>query len=401
MPRPTKGTRLYLEPERRGKDGKLYQRATWVIRDGAQKISTGCPAELRELAEQKLAKHIADKYQIPRERGRHPSEIVVSDVLHIYLADVAPKQAREAEVRQRVIKLTEWWGMKSLADVNGRSCREYVAWRTQQPVKAFRADGSRQPVRMVTAAGARRELEDLRAAINYHRREGLCSEIVEVTLPEKSPPRDRWLTRNEVARLLWAAIRYREVQKGVQTDKRSRYHIARFILVAVYTGTRSAAICGAGFSPGEGRGWVDLERGVFYRRPEGSRETKKRQPPIRLPIRLLAHMRRWYEASPTKSAVVEYNGRPLESIRKAFEKVVADAGLGPEVTPHICRHTCATWLMQNGTDVWEAAGYLGMTVEVLESVYGHHHPEFQAKAAEAATAKRPLPARVKGNVIAL
>ena len=36
---------------------------------------------------------------------------------------------------------------------------------------------------MVTAAAARRELEDLRAAINHHRREGLCSEIVSVVLP--------------------------------------------------------------------------------------------------------------------------------------------------------------------------------------------------------------------------
>jgi hypothetical protein len=30
--------------------------------------------------------------------------------------------------------------------------------------------------------------------------------------------------------------------------------------------------------------------------------------------------------------------------------------------------------MQNGCDLWEAAGYLGMSVETLEKVYGHHHP---------------------------
>jgi len=39
---------------------------------------------------------------------------------------------------------------------------------------------------MVSTAAARRELEDLRSAINYHRREGLCSEIVSVVLPERS-----------------------------------------------------------------------------------------------------------------------------------------------------------------------------------------------------------------------
>jgi hypothetical protein len=40
---------------------------------------------------------------------------------------------------------------------------------------------------------ARRELEDLRAAINHHRREGLCSEVVSVVLPEKSAGRELWL----------------------------------------------------------------------------------------------------------------------------------------------------------------------------------------------------------------
>jgi hypothetical protein len=39
--------------------------------------------------------------------------------------------------------------------------------------------------------------------------------------------------------------------------------------------------------------------------------------------------------------------------------------------------------MQAGVDMWEAAGWLGMTVEQLEANYGHHHPDFQEDAAEA------------------
>ena len=85
---------------------------------------------------------------------------------------------------------------------------------------------------------ARRELEDLRAAIIHHRREGLCNAIVDVVLPPKPQPRERWLTRSEAARLIWAAWRYREVQKGSPTDSKSRQHVARFILVGLYSGTR-------------------------------------------------------------------------------------------------------------------------------------------------------------------
>ncbi|WP_415219811.1 hypothetical protein [Rhodopseudomonas sp.] len=46
------------------------------------------------------------------------------------------------------------------------------------------------------------------------------------------------------------------------------------------------------------------------------------------------------------------------------------------------RHTAATRLMQAGVDLWEATGWLGMTVEQLEANYGHHHPDFQEEAAE-------------------
>jgi hypothetical protein len=56
--------------------------------------------------------------------------------------------------------------------------------------------------------------------------------MIEVVLPPERPARERWLTRSEAARILWAAWRYREIQKGKRTDRRSRQHIAKFILVA-------------------------------------------------------------------------------------------------------------------------------------------------------------------------
>jgi hypothetical protein len=39
--------------------------------------------------------------------------------------------------------------------------------------------------------------------------------------------------------------------------------------------------------------------------------------------------------------------------------------------------------MQWGAPMWEAAGFLGMSRETLERVYGHHHPEYLKSAAEA------------------
>jgi hypothetical protein len=39
--------------------------------------------------------------------------------------------------------------------------------------------------------------------------------------------------------------------------------------------------------------------------------------------------------------------------------------------------------MQAGVDKSEAAGFLGMTIELLDRVYGHHHPQHLQRAANA------------------
>ena len=356
MPRRSKGPRLWLRRAQYDSAGRLTHAAVWLIKDGQHRESTGCGADDRQRAEASLATYISRKHLADAQAGmRPPAHIPVADVLALYGCDIAPKHSRPRETAQRIAALLGYFGDKVLSDINGAVCRLYVEYR-----------GS--------SAAARRELEDLRAAINHHRREGLCSAIVEVVLPQAPPARERWLTREEAARLLWTAWRYREVQKGKPTGRRSRQHIARFILLALYTGTRAGAICGAALQPTVGRGWIDVARGVFYRRPEGERVTKKRKPPVPLPPQLHGHLRRWRRRG--QQFAVEWLGEPVSSIKKAFRGVAADAGLGLDVTPHVLRHTAATWLMQAGTDPWEAAGFLGMTVETLMNRYGHHHPDY-------------------------
>ena len=82
-------------PEERNTDGTLRKRSVWVIRDGSRKISTGCPAQDRAGAEREVGSYLANKYQPNRSRGRHPTEILIADVLAINLSDVAPRHWRE------------------------------------------------------------------------------------------------------------------------------------------------------------------------------------------------------------------------------------------------------------------------------------------------------------------
>lgn len=183
--------------------------------------------------------------------------------------------------------------------------------------------------------------------------------------------------------MVWAAWRSRRSANGRSAAEdawHTRRHLARFILLAVYTGSRKQDVLNASFVQQPDRGFIDVDRGVWIRKAPVKSATKKRQTAIPLPGRLLAHLRRWKRLGQTFA--VEFHGRPVQNIGKAFRELVNDCGLGPDVIPHALRHTGVTWGMQAGMDLWDASGYFGMTVQVLTEVYGHHHPDHLRSAAE-------------------
>jgi integrase len=149
-------------------------------------------------------------------------------------------------------------------------------------------------------------------------------------------------------------------------------------LLGLYTGSRSNVLLALEWS------WLDLERGIMLRRAPGVRESKqKKTPPVRLGRRIMAHLRRWRRLDHAFCPYVcHYNGKRIRSPRTTWPEAVRRAGLGADVTPHVLRHTRATWLMQAGVDVWEAAGHLGMSPATLMQVYAKHSPDFQRRAAE-------------------
>lgn len=139
-------------------------------------------------------------------------------------------------------------------------------------------------------------------------------------MPEAPPKRTTFLEPAEVAKLLWRAYENRQTFKGEPTAKYPTRHVGRFIICAVYSGSRSARIWRAPFEKEEGRPYVDIENGLFYRTWQGEHvPANKRAPVQRIPARLLAHLCRWRGLG--AKYVCEYQGRAADP-KKAFARLV-------------------------------------------------------------------------------
>lgn len=219
------------------------------------------------------------------------------------------------------------------------------------------------------------------AALNYAYREKKLKVPIPVTFPKKAPSRQRWLTRSEAAALLAGALGFAAIAFDLRTRQptlwrrvaKPLYHLARLILLGLYTGTRREAILQLRWRANTSGGWIDLDRDVLYRRGDGEAETNKRRTPAPIADRLMPHLKRWRRM--TFARPIEYYGEPIRNFRHGWHSARSRAGLDESVTPHVMRHTCATWLLQKGVPSWEVAGYLGTSEKVIRNHYGHHSPD--------------------------
>lgn len=375
----------------------------YYIQDGKRRIATGVPVgpSTKSVAEKARREYLQRPVTPPTAEEAAQAHFTVTDALDYYAAYKG--DSLHPEFPLRAAKLLAFFGSKKVEEMNVGHGGEYVAWRGHHG--APNPKHPPRPPRAVANGTIRRELVDLNAALNRAFKAEKVRKKVTMELPEASPPKERWLTKSEAARLLMGALGFvmvsysdretREVRWRVWRRVGESYsrHLARFVIIGLHTGTRHDAMLRLGFAPHPEGGHFDLANRRIYRAAIGARRTKKRQPTSRLRRKLAFHVARWKRIS-NSNIVVHYagpvrrhdeDGNAIDSLKRitgAFRLARQRAGLGADVTPHVLRHTCTTWLLHEGWSIWDVAGYVGMSPKVIETTYGHHSAEFQAAAAD-------------------
>ena len=304
----------------------------WTEAGNPKRRSTGCRD--RGEAEAVLAGFLA-RLESPTE----PEAKTIEAIMIGYLADrdgIVTDYKRLLEVSKCLIRHIGW---ARIEDMKPSTSKLYIRRRKDEGA----GNGT-----------IRRELSAMRAALNWAAGERWIERAPKVELPKAPPPRERWLTKDEANRL----------RAGCASP-----HIRLFVEIALNTGARKGAIGDLTWQQ------VDFERRLIDFNPPGRTQTVKRRPVVPINDTLLAALTEAAEIRSTEW-VVEWKGDQAGNIKKSFERACKRAGLH-DVTPHVLRHTAATWAAMAGEPMSKIARMLGHTNSAItEAVYAKYSPDY-------------------------
>ncbi len=200
-----------------------------------------------------------------------------------------------------------------------------------------------------------REIGVLRAALAWGVENRWIAQAPIISNPVKAPPpRDRWITRDEARHLIAACW---------------EPHIRLFVILGLTTAARMGAILELKWAQ------IDLaSRLVDY----GPGHGRKRRAVVPLNDDALRALSAAQQLA-SSEFVIEFRGQRVKSVKNGFQAACDRAGLR-DVTPHILRHSAATWMVADGVPIAQVARVLGDTEATTERVYAKHAPGYLSQA---------------------
>lgn len=247
-------------------------------------------------------------------------------------------------------------------EISTETCRAYVEMRraTKKPTGGTIQDGTIWT-----------ELGHLRTVMKWAADTGRIPRAPKIERPSKPAPKDRFLTRDEITRLL---------------DASPQPHIRLAILLMLGTAGRVSAVLELTWNR------VDFERDQINLRIEGQNLKGRAIVPMHGPLK--AALLEAKKAALTDH-VIEWNGKPVASIKTGFHAAVEASGL-PWLTPHDLRRTAARWMVEAGRPIQEVAQFLGHSKpDVTFRVYGRYSPTALREAADVLDHTRPVASNLR------
>ena len=258
--------------------------------------------------------------------------------------------------------LKQFFAGVPIQSIEQEHVKKYCAWRKKN------APMHRKP----KDPTLRRDLIVLIAAANHARKNKKYpvyhDDVPTVKLPKEGKRRDRWLSYEEIDKLLAACWyepgRLPNGRNGyIKTDYQTRLYV--FVMIGLETAARKTAI------EHLKKKQVDLKLGVINLLPEEKEQTNKIMPVVPISDDLRPVLEKAMKESKT-----EYVLGSTSSLYIQFKAAVKRAGLSSDVTPHIMRHTWITLAAQAGISFWDISGVTGDDEATLKKNYAKHSPDF-------------------------
>jgi hypothetical protein len=156
MSRRRKEPHLFLRSKRRDSQGRITHRASWIIKDGDNKLSTGCGKDEHDAAQLKLHEYNVERY---RQKALNvyaedddpavpAKDYPIATALMLYQhhkvakmnARLSTKGKQPAEgvahkqvgdLTRRLAQLLDYWGDKTVGQINRDRCRKFDTVQTK------------------------------------------------------------------------------------------------------------------------------------------------------------------------------------------------------------------------------------------------------------------------------
>ena len=306
---------------------------TWNDQNGKRHRRSSGTAD-RRLADAVAAKWVKEEF-LAEHFGKKPEVPFAKALLRYAEVQKRDHSKHFKNVMRYLLKRQmQYFGKLNLSDIKPSLIRRMIDERLEE-------------VRLNTVL---KDVTVLKAILNMAHREELLDAVPPFPRMKSAPSRNRWLTDEELDRLVGQAAAH---QKPI-------------ILFAVDTGGRLSEVLGLDWRN------VDLanKRVTFVETKNGEDRT------IPLCERALSVLT---ALGPKNSGpVFTFQGRAIKKVQTAFEKAREKAGL-EDVHFHDLRHTFASRLVQGGVPLFEVMHMTGHKSMKMVQRYAHLAPDYQDK----------------------